>query len=147
MSRQDLGTFLGKGLERSTSPEISGPGSIHDTRDSNGLSGSSPSPVPSGRLYILLKFSRTCIWPKNKSKYEPDLFRQEERFKPDTLVLCWPLSRHLSQLPLCRPALNWVNWEQWRGRQGGAHGVPAPSSGEIFRRVFLFAAGCRWVEN
>lgn len=113
MSRQGLGgTSLGKGPERSTSPEISGSGSICDTRDSSGLSGSCPPPVPSRRLYILLKFSCTCIWPKNKSKHEPDLFQQEERFKPDTFVLCWRLSRPLSQLPLCRPAPNWVNWEQ-----------------------------------
>lgn len=101
MSRQRLGTSLEKGPERSTSPEISVSGSIRDTRDSAGLSGSSPSPVPTRRLYILLKFSRTCIWPKNKSKYEPDVFRQEERFKPDTLVLCWPFSQPVSQLPLC----------------------------------------------
>lgn len=88
-----------------------------------------------------------CIWPKNKSKYEPDLFRQEERFKPDTLVLCWPLSQLLSQLPLCQLALNWVNWEQWKGRQGGAQGIPASHSREAFRRVFVFPAGWRYGEN
>lgn len=125
MSQQGLGTSLGKGLERSTSPKISGSGSIRGTRDRHGLSGSPPSPVPSRRLYVLLKFIRTCIWPKNKSKYKPDLFRQEERLKPDTLVLCWPLSRPLSQLLLCRPALSRVNREQWRGRRGGSTGRPS----------------------
>lgn len=111
------GTPGGRGLESSASPRIHEPGSIPDTREHKGLSGSFFC-SRSRRLNVLLEFSPTCIWPKNKSKYEPDLVRQEERFKPDTPVTCWLLSQPLAQLLPCRPALNWVNWEQWRESTG-----------------------------